>query len=177
MELCEGCWEVGGRLGWLEPSSSSGMDSSLALGGTAAFRFRPFWSVLFALDHHPTRLVDGPHDSFTLVTAAFEYTFRAARDQRTRPFGYFALGAAREAIDADTASAPTSDPGSPESVQSHSSSVLDHSVVYGVGAGAVTSMGKRHWLRYEVRLLQWGTFGESQSAAELLVGMVFRTGG
>lgn len=129
---------------------------------------------MFALDHHPTRIVDGPDVSFTLLTAAFEYTFRSARDQRTRPFGYLLLGAAREAIDADTASAPISGPGS---VTAHSSSVLDHSVVYGIGAGGLSSMGKRYWLRYEARLLQWSTFGESQTAVELLVGLAFRTGG
>ena len=167
-ELCEGCWETGGRVSYLAPSSDSGTNAAAGVGAQAGFRFKPFWSVHFALDRTPSRISDGPDEALTLLSIAFEYTFRASREQRTRPFMGFVAGFTFDQVASGVA------PGGSTSVRSSPAS--DNSLMYGLAAGGLTTLSDRVYLRYEGRLLKWSTFGIGTHASDLLVGIVVKLG-
>jgi hypothetical protein len=84
-EICEGCWEIGGRAGYLATSDDVGAESSALLGATGRFHFRPYWSLEFALDLFSGETPSGPDETLTFLTVSGAYTVRAAREQRTRP--------------------------------------------------------------------------------------------
>ncbi len=171
-ELCEGCWEVGVRGGYLVPSTSAGTEAGFHAGVAGSFRFRPFWSVEFSLDRHAGSIEDGPEETFTFAAAAFTYTFRSTREQRTRPYALFSAGLIHDAVGPRATSAPTSS----GPVAARSSPASDTGLVYGVGAGALTSLTGRIFLRYEVRWLSWSSFGIGQDAADALVAITLRLG-
>jgi hypothetical protein len=163
-DLCEGCWEVGFRGAYLDPSSSAGLDPTPGGGVTAAFRFRPFWSVEFALARYPGRIPDGPDETLGFFDLSLIYTFHAAREQRTRPYAFFVAGLASDQIQGATSGSTSSRPAS------------DYGLSEGIGAGGLTEIGTRSFLRYEARFINWSSFGISQSALVATVGAVFRLG-
>jgi len=172
-ELCEGCWEFGGRGAWLSPSSEAGTEPAAGAGAFAAFRFRPFWSVEFSLDAHPTKIGDGADETLAFLSLALEYTFRAAREQRTRPYLFFTMGMMRESVQSDERSVRTAGSGM---ILVRSEAAEDNSFTWGLGGGGLTSFGKRSWLRYEARLTRWATFGIGQQGWDFLVGVGFTLG-
>ncbi|MBI3448551.1 MAG: outer membrane beta-barrel protein [Acidobacteria bacterium] len=167
-DLCEGCWEAGGRGTYLLTSGDTGSDPAPAFGVEGAFRFKPFWSVRFALDRAQTRVPDGADETLHFLTIAFEYTLRAEREQRTRPVILFVAGFGFDHVSADTASAGPvvgrSEPGG------------DHGLTYGLGAGALTTLTDRLYLRYEGRCVRWSSFGAVSKANEILVALDFKFG-
>jgi len=171
-DLCEGCWEVGGRANFFVPRSSSGTEAGLGVGAQAGYRFKPFWSAVFSLDRTPTRITDGPDETISFLTLALEYTFRSQREKTTRPFLSFVTGfafdhVAGEDVTARTVSGP---------VTTRTSGASDHGLLFGIATGGFTTLTPRLYLRYEVRFQNWSAFGSSEHTKDLLVGLVYRLG-
>ena len=169
-ELCEACWEIGARGAFISPSSESGVDPAPSLGVSATFRFRPFWSVDAALDHAVSSIADGPDDSLTTFGVSLTYTFRAARDQRTHPYACFVTGLLHESIGGGTSSAATG----AGSVTASSKAFDDLTLLYGIGAGGMTSLGESLFLKWEGRVFRYDTFGIPQNATMLHIGIVWK---
>jgi len=167
-DLCEGCWEVGGRGAYLLTSGDTGSDPTAAFGVEGAFRFKPFWSVRFSLDRARTRVPDGADETLHFLMLAFEYTLRAERDQRTRPIILFTAGFGFDHVSADSASAGR--------VVGRSEPEGDHGLTYGVGAGALTTLTDRLYLRYEARYVKWSSFGAVSKANEIVLALNYKFG-
>lgn len=172
-DLCEGCWEIGGRAAYIFPSKESGSEPAAGAGAVGSFRFKPFWSVGLTLDRVPTRITDGPDETLSFLSVSFEYTFRANRDQKSRPYVAFAAGFAFDQVASagGTASSNLTGP-----VSGRSRPASDHGIMFGVVAGGLTGLTDRLYLRYEGRLLEWSSFGVGSHGSEILVGLVYRLG-
>ncbi len=171
-DICEGCWEVGGRGGYLATSDDVGADSSALLGAAGQFHFRPYWSLAFALDLFPGEIPGGADETLTFLILSGAYTFRAAREQRTRPYGLVGAGLAYDRISSSTARIMT--PSGPVTARSESAS--EAGFAYVLGGGGLSTLTERTWLRYEARWIQWSSFGIRQQAVALNVGLSVRLG-
>lgn len=171
-DLCEGCWEIGGRGSVLLPGSGSGMKTTGGVGAFAAFRFRPFWAVHIGLDRLPGSIKDGPKETLTLLTVRGAYTFRSSRDQRTRPFMSFGSGLIYDQVRPETRSLATQ----LGRVTVRSGPDSDTGLVYTLGGGSLTSFGTRTWLRLEGEWISWSTFGIGESRFRILGTISFRVG-
>jgi len=169
-DLCEGCWELGGRGAWLTPSSSAGVDPSAGLGFSGVFRFRPYWALEFSYDRHPGSIPDGPDETLSFFTVSGMITFRSAREQKTRPYASFGGGFAFDQIGSERTRITTSG----RTVTARSTPAGDNSLVYSIGGGALTSLTEHTWLRLEARWLQWSSFGISQSSPQIAAGIWYR---
>lgn len=125
-----------------------------------------------ALDHHPGSIPDGPDESFTFLIISGSFTFRAERDQRTRPYVFLGGGLVYDSVSSNRVQVDTPSRSLPASAPSSN----DTGFVYGLGGGGLTSLSSRTWLRYEVRWLQWSTFGIDQDALQFGVGVTWRLG-
>lgn len=169
-DLCEGCWELGGRGDWMSPSSSAGVDPSLGLGVSGLFRFRPYWALEFGYDRHPGSIPDGPDETLSFFTVTGMITFRSARDQRVRPYAFFGGGFAFDQI----ASSEVRISSAGRSITARSEPAGDNSLAYAIGGGAISSLTERTWLRLEARWLQWSSFGVSQDSLQISAGLWYR---
>jgi outer membrane protein with beta-barrel domain len=163
---------MGGRAAYFSPSGASGMDASAGLGFYGSFRFRPFWSVELGFDRTASQITNGPNETLEAFTAAFEYTFRSDRQQRTRPYMFFGGGLFHDGVSTGRASLRVGG----RTIAATSTPESDTTLGYALGVGGLTQLTERAALRYEIRLLTWSTFGSSQSAADFVVGMGFRLG-
>jgi len=142
------------------------------LGAEARFRFRPFWSVAFTFDTIPTKISKGPDESLRFLSISFEYTMRANREQRSRPFVAFTTGLVFDHVSTGSAGVGKITP----PVTARSLPQGDHGVSYGIALGGVTTLTDRLYLRYEGRLLKWSTFGIASSSNEILAGLTLKLG-
>lgn len=171
-DICEGCWEVGGRGGVLLPGQDTGLNPSAGFGGFGSFHFRPFWAVEFGLDRHPGSVKDGPDETVTLLMIRGAFTFRSSRDQRTRPFMTGGLGLAFDQI--GTSERTITTPAGRVSARSNADSSTG--VAYEISAGALTWLRGRLWLRYEGQWVTWSTFGIDQEGFRILGSLTWRMG-
>jgi hypothetical protein len=128
--------------------------------------------VGFALDAIPTRIKNGPDESLHFLTLSFEYTMRATREQRSRPFLDFIAGLAFD----HASSISTKIAGITPPLTAHSLPESDHGAVYGIGFGGLTTLTDRLYLRYEGRLMKWSSFGIASSSNEILAGLTLKLG-
>jgi hypothetical protein len=171
-EICEGCWEVGGRGAALIPGDEGGLEPTWGVGAFATFHFRPYWSAGFSLDRYPGSIEDGPDETLTLLMVRGALTFRAEREQRTRPYGFFGAGVAYDHVAAEEVTIATQT--GPVSARTQPDS--DTGVAYCLGAGGHTALGSRTWLRYEGQWTSWSTFGIAPDALRLVVTLTRRLG-
>ncbi|HXI03489.1 MAG TPA: hypothetical protein VNI57_09970 [Candidatus Saccharimonadales bacterium] len=171
-DLCEGCWELGGRGSLLLPGGGSGLKTTEGIGAFAAFRFRPYWAIHFGLDRLPGSVEDGPDETLTLLMVRGAYTFRSSRDQRTRPFGYFGAGLIQDQVRPQSRSVATA----VGRVTVRSGPDSDSGIVYTLGGGSLTSFGTRTWLRLEGQWITWATFGIGENSFRILATLSFRVG-
>lgn len=171
-DICEGCWELGGRGSVLLPGSDTGLEPVVGLGGFGSFHFRPYWSVEFSLDRHPGAIEDGPDETLTLFSVRGAYTLRSARDQRHRPFIYLGVGIAADQI--GTIERTISTPAGPVTARTDPDS--DTGVAYLLGGGGLSHLKGRLWLRYEGQWLTWSTFGLQQDGVRLMATLTWRMG-
>jgi hypothetical protein len=171
-DLCEGCWELAGRASWIEPGSEAGARAAAGPGILGGFRFRPFWSVDFAIDRHATQVPDGPDETLTTISSSFTYTFRSGREQRTRPLVHLTLGLVRDAV----ASRRTTIPSGSGRLPASSGPDADGGVLYAFGGGALTHLTSRTFLRYDARFVRYSTFGATREAIQISVGAGARLG-
>ncbi len=172
-EICEGCWEVGGRGAFLLPGDEGGLEPTWGAGAFGAFHFRPFWSVGLALDRYPGSIEDGPDETLTMFMVRGTFTFRAERDQRTRPYGFFGAGVAFDQVGSDER--VISLPGG-GAISSRSKPDSDAGVAYAFGLGGHTSLTDRTWLRFEGQWTTWSTFGIAPDALRIVVTWTRRLG-
>jgi hypothetical protein len=171
-DLCEGCWELGGRVPYVITRGDAGTESAPGLGAVGSFRFKPFWSVGFAFDRLPTKISDGPDETISFLTISFEYTFRSTRNQATRPVLFLTSGFAYDHISPGSVTVPTTaGPVTATSLPENS-----HGLLLGAGAGGLTTLSDRLYLRYEGRLVKWSTFGVTSRTTQILVGLAYRFG-
>jgi hypothetical protein len=128
--------------------------------------------VGFALEAIPTRIKNGPDESLHFLTLTFEYTMRATREQRSRPFLDFIAGLAFDHV----SSISTRVAGITPPLTAHSLPESDHGAVYGIGIGGLTTLTDRLYLRYEGRLMKWSSFGIASSSNEILAGLTLKLG-
>jgi hypothetical protein len=171
-ELCEACWEVGGRAGVMAPSEDAGLGTTPGVGAFGLFHFRRFWSVQFGLDRHPGAIDQGPDETLTFFLVRGAFTFRAERDQRTRPFAFFGAGLVFDHVGTDEREITTP----AGSIRARSDPDSDTGPAYIFGVGGVTSLKERTWLRYEAQWITWSTFGIGQEGFRVLAALTWRLG-
>lgn len=171
-EICERCWELGGRAGALFPSEESGLDPSAGLGAFGAFHFRPYWAVEFGLDRHPGRIKDGPDETLTFFMIRGAFTFRAAREQRTRPFVFMAAGLAYDQVGTQERSISST----VGRLRVRTKPDSEAGIAYSLGAGGLTNLRGRLWVRYEAQWITWSTFGLEQTGLRALGTLTWRLG-
>lgn len=171
-DICEGCWEIGGRAGAMIPSAETGMDPSLGIGAFGAFHFRPYWAVEFGLDRHPGRIENGPDETVTFFTVRGAFTFRAVRERRTRPYIFMGMGLGYDQVGTSERSVAT--PFGRVTARTRPDS--DAGLAYVLGAGALTHLKGRLWLRYEGQWITWSTFGLGQDGLRALGTLTWRLG-
>jgi opacity protein-like surface antigen len=172
-EMCEDCWEIGGRGIFLHPSSDAGTDPTFGIGVNGLYRFRPYWSVEVAYDRHPGSIPDGPDETVTFLTVTGSFTFQAAKDLRTRAYLLLGAGLAHDHVSSFETRVTT-----PSGVvRASSDAASDNGTAYVLGAGGLTSLKKKLWLRYEARWVQWSTFDIDQGALQIMVGVTYKISG